>query len=230
MLDKAYPYGQSQGWHRTSSVSPEVLNLLATHEITVHREPDLSHSWIPLAMMYLSAFSPSSCSIRWRWQCQLVSQKTRWQSTHIRSCLFLQGVKKTVSSTHSLYSAVWQSLLILPAFLQERVVFTSYLIFSFYNKKKNSITHAVLWQAVTFGIWYQDISKKPESWHYRAMLSGQALINVPLQAASRPRDWAWFQSGTEDIHFTETIDTDGKICPLSQVVMDHCKPGKQTPQ
>lgn len=158
MLDKAYPYEQSQGWHRTSSVSPELLNLLATHEITAHREPDLSHSWIPLAMMYLSAFSPSSCSIRWRWQCQLVSQKTRWQSTHIRSCLFLQGVKKTVSSTHSPYSAVWQSLLILLAFLQQRVVFTSYLIFSFCNK--NSITHAVLWQAVTFGTRYQDMSIK----------------------------------------------------------------------
>lgn len=181
---------------KTSSLIPELLDLLVTHEIRVHREPQLSHSWISLAMRYLSASSPSSCSIRWRQQCQLVSQKTRWQSTRIRSCSFLQDIKKIVPSTHGLHSVVWQSLLILPAFLQERVVFPSYLIFSFYNKNNSSSTPAVLWQAASLMVPGTKTSpQKPEPRCYRAMSSSQASLNVPLQAASRPWGWAWSHSG-----------------------------------
>lgn len=53
-------------------------------------------------------------------------------------------VKKIVPSTCSLHSAVRQSLLVLPAFPQERGFLPSYLIFSFYNKDNSSSTHAVL--------------------------------------------------------------------------------------
>lgn len=35
--------------------------------------------------------------------------------------------------------------------------------------------------------------------------------------------------GTEDTHFMETIDTRGKICTLTQVMMDRCMSGKQPP-
>lgn len=135
----------------------------------------LSYSWISLAITYLSAFFPYSCSIRWRWQCQLVPQKTRWQSTHIRSCLFLQDVKERVPSACSLYSAVWQPLLILRAFL------LSHLIFSFYNKDNSSSTDAVLWQAALLKVPGTEPSpEKLESWCLRKMWSSYTPLEVPL--------------------------------------------------
>lgn len=79
-----HPYGQE---FRKSSWLSHLGRYLWKQ--SAQRDTQLSHSYITLARMYLSAFFPYSCSIRWRWQCQLVPQKTRWQWTHTRSCLFL---------------------------------------------------------------------------------------------------------------------------------------------
>lgn len=52
---------------------------------------------------------------------------------------------------------------------------------------------------------------------------------LPFKVPAGHRAELDLTQGTEDIHLVETIDIGGKICPLSQVMMDHCMTGKQPP-
>lgn len=155
----------------------------------------LSHSWISLAITYLSAFFPYSCSIWWRWQCQLVPQKTRWQSTRIRSCLFLQDVKKIVPLTCSLYSAVWQSLLILPTFPQDSVCFFLPIWFSVSIIRTTALALMQFCASLTESTQYWAISIKN-----RVLVSERGAIQScssesPLASCQQPMGCACSASG-----------------------------------